>query len=457
MSSQRSWQKMAAIIALVNFGLVLFNLSYLPARSFYWQVIPDLVNLYDPIKGITPHPETQNYLAQVNQLEAQLSPTEISAEQIEANLLELQILSHRMIDENPFEGVNQGNTLETIKSRIRNRVGETSSRDALTIFWSPDYLTRFGWQEEIEFFNQEIRPLIATNYYREVNRFGGLVDRFWLIDLPFIGFFIGEILARTYFLSRRKPDLAWLEAALRRWYDLFLLFPFVRWLRIIPVTIRLYQVGWLDLKPLQKQMNYDFAISFAGELTELVGIQVIDQMQDAIKRGDVSNWLFHPEASLPYVQLNNKNEAKAIANHLVNISVYDVLPQIQPDIEALLHHSLENTLNQLPIYEHLQNIPGLSHLPTRLTEELAQNLSQAAYQNAIQAIENPTTTELTKRLVSNFRDVLEAELQKKHNLQEIEALLVDMLEEIKINYVKTLAEGGIEKLIEEADQLHRII
>ncbi|BAU64933.1 hypothetical protein STA3757_23110 [Stanieria sp. NIES-3757] len=457
MSLQPRWQKIAALIALVNLGLVLFNLSYIPARSFYWQVIPSLVNLYDPIKGITPHPETQNYLAQVNQLEEQLEQTELSSAQVEASLIELQILSHRMIDENPFEGVNPGNTLETIKSRIRNRVGENSSRDAFTTFWSSNYFNRFGWQAEIEFFNQEIRPLIATNYYREIGRVGSLVDYFWLIDLPFISFFIGEIFARTYFLSRRKPDLTWLGATLRRWYDLFLILPFVRWLRIIPVTIRLYQVGWLNLKPLQKQINYDFAISFAGELTEIVGIQVIDQMQDAIKRGDVSNWLFHPETRRPYVQLNNRNEAKAIAGRLVNISVYDVLPQIQPDLEALLHHSLENTLNQLPIYKQLQNVPGLGHLPTRFTEQLAQNLSQAACQNAVEAIKNSTTTELTKRLITNFRDALEAELQKKHNLQEIEALLVDMLEEIKINYVKTIAEGGIEKIIEEADQLHQII
>ncbi|AFZ34269.1 hypothetical protein Sta7437_0674 [Stanieria cyanosphaera PCC 7437] len=457
MSSQPRWQKIAALIALVNLGLVLFNLSYIPARSFYWQVIPSLVNLYDPIKGITPHPETQNYLAQVNQLEEQLEQTELSSAQVEASFLELQILSYRMIDENPFEGVNPGNTLETIKSRIRNRVGENSSRDAFTTFWSSDYFNRFGWQAEIEFFNQEIRPLIATNYYREIGRFGGLVDYFWLIDLPFISFFVGEIFARTYFLSRRKPDLTWLGAILRRWYDLFLIFPFIRWLRIIPVTIRLYQVGWLNLKPLQKQINYDFAISFAGELTEIVGIQVIDQMQDAIKRGDVSNWLFHPETRRPYIQLNNRNEAKAIAGRLVNISIHDVLPQIQPDLKALLHHSLENTLIQLPIYEQLQNIPGLGDLPTRFTEQLAQNLSQAACQNAIEAMENPTTTELTKRLVTNFREVLETELQKKHNLQEIEELLVDMLEEIKFNYVKTLAEGGIERILEEADQLHQLI
>ncbi len=44
--------------------------------------------------------------------------------------------------------------------------------------------------------------------------------------------------------------------------------------------------------------------------------------------------------------------------------------------------------------------------------------------------------QLTQRLADNFRDVLEAELQKKHNLKNLEALLVDLLEEIKLNYVR---------------------
>ena len=53
----------------------------------------------------------------------------------------------------------------------------------------------------------------------------------------------------------------------------------------------------------------------------------------------------------------------------------------------------------------------------------------------------------------NFRDSLEIELQKKHNTKEIESLLVDLLEEIKINYVRGIAEVGIETIVDEAAQL----
>ena len=48
-------------------------------------------------------------------------------------------------------------------------------------------------------------------------------------------------------------------------------------------------------------------------------------------------------------------------------------------------------------------------------------------------------------------------MTKQQNLQEIQLLLVDLLEEIKVNYVKGIAEEGVEKVWEEATQLRQII
>jgi hypothetical protein len=454
---KNNWlNKLIAIIALINYGLVVFDVTYLPVRNFYWQFFPSLIQLYDPVKAIEPHRETQNYLNRVNQLEAQIEQTGLSSPQSEAILNELQILSYRLIEDNPFQAGDRSRVLAKIKNEVRIRVGEESARDAFTIFWSQDYLTRAGWQQELNFFNTELRPLIAPNYYRDIDRFGLFIDYFWLIDLPFIILFALDIIIRTYQISSRNPELTWLEAILRRWYDFFLVLPFVRLLRIIPVTMRLYQTGLLDLKPFRKQLNYDFAITFAEELTELIGIQIINQMQDYIRQGDLARWLFHPESRSPYIQIGNRNEAKVIASRLVNISVYDVLPQIQPDVEALLHHSLESTFNQSVVYQQIQKVPGLSNLPTQLTEQLVKNISQTAYDNLIKAFEDPVGAQLTNRLITNFRDALEIELQKQHNLEEFETLLVDMLEEIKINYVKRIQAKGIEKVLAEVGQLQRL-
>ena len=452
----RWFERLIAILTLINLCLVFFDLTYIPRRDFYLQVLPSVTQLYDPIKGIKHHPETQNYLNKVTEIEAQVLQTGLSP-QSENWLKELRFLSHRMIEENPFDVANKTGTLAKIKNELRLRTNQQSARDAFDVFWSQTYLSEMGWQSEINFFNSQIKPLINSNYYRDIDRFGNFVNRFWVLDLPFVIIFALEFLARTVYIGRRNPSLNWLEAMLRRWYDLFLLLPQWRWLRVIPVTIRLYQADLLNLEPLRSQLNHDFAVNFAEEITEMVGIQAIDQMQDAIHQGDLARWLFHPETRKPYVQVNQKNEVKAIATRLVNVSICDVLPQIQPHVEALMHHSIASTLNESPIYQQIQNIPGLNHLPSQLAEKLAHDLSQSTCNNLIKVISDPVVGELTSNLITNFRDVLKDEIQKKHNIQEFQSLLIDMLEEIKINYVKGINYSGVEKILEEASQIHQII
>jgi hypothetical protein len=51
---------------------------------------------------------------------------------------------------------------------------------------------------------------------------------------------------------------------------------------------------------------------------------------------------------------------------------------------------------------------------------------------------------------------LQVELQKQQNVQELQSLVIDLLEEIKINYVKGIATEGVEKLWEESYQLRKI-
>src|SRR4028118_1238796 len=66
------WAKLSALIALFNLALVLFNITYVPLRDFYLRQLPGVVALYDPVKGIEPHPVTVKYLNTVDQLSAQL-------------------------------------------------------------------------------------------------------------------------------------------------------------------------------------------------------------------------------------------------------------------------------------------------------------------------------------------------------------------------------------------------
>ena len=116
-----------------------------------------------------------------------------------------------------------------------------------------------------------------------------------------------------------------------------------------------------------------------------------------------------------------------------------------------MHH----VFDQLPGYRQLQYVPGVSNLPKQVTERLTKNLSKNAYQSLVRIWEDPEIAEIVTQLVQSFRDTLVAELQKEQNTQEIEKLLIDMLEEIKISYVKGITEVAIEQVVVEAEQLQR--
>ncbi|MFB2833907.1 hypothetical protein [Floridanema evergladense] len=450
-------QRILAIVALVNLLLVFFDLSYISWRDFYFHHFPEVTQFYDPVKGIEPHRDTQNYLKEVDRLEALVAAEGLQSPEVETTLAELRLLSNQAIEDNPFAIANKSGSLEKIKNLMRDRLAKNSAHQAFNSFWSSAYFSQVGWTSEINFFNSSIRPLIETNYYRHIDTNSKFVDRFWKIDLPFIILFAFDYLVRIFSISRREPNLSWLEAMLRRWYDLFLLLPFWRWLRVIPVLVRLNQSELVNLKPFRRQINRDFIANFAQEMTEVVGVRMIDGMQNSINQGTVANWMFNSESRRPYIDINNTNEVRAIASRLIYVSVYDVLPQVQTDVEALLQYIIKSALNQSPVYQQLQNIPGVNKFPNQLAENIAKDLSQTSYKVLKAAIEDPEVAKLVSQLFTNFEKALEEELQKKHNLQEIEKLLIDMLEEIKINYIKDIEIEGVEKSLEESSQLRQIL
>ncbi|MFM7426716.1 MAG: hypothetical protein ACKO7W_17255, partial [Elainella sp.] len=352
------FERLMALLALLNLGLVLFDLSYIPWRDFYLKQLPVLTR-YDSVKGIEPHRSTVAYTNAVQSLAAQVAATGLQSAEVAQQLTQLQTLSLELVNENPFGAVGKSGTLERIKNRMRQRVGTESAKTAFQTFWSQDYLIQTGWEPSLQFFQTEIQPLLASNYYRQIGENGKFIDWFWRIDLWFGAIFAAEFLARTFYLSRRYQRATWLDAVIWRSYDLLLLLPFWRWLRVIPVTIRLDQARLINLQPINHRIIRTLIASVAVEVTEMVVVRLIDQLQELIRRGEVKRWLLQ---SNRYVDLNGINEVEAIAGRLTHLLVYDVLPQVRPQLEALLRHSVTQVLSSSPVYTGLQRLPGASAL-----------------------------------------------------------------------------------------------
>ncbi|MBD2134226.1 hypothetical protein H6F47_17740 [Sphaerospermopsis sp. FACHB-1094] len=446
-------EKLMAIAASLNLGLVVFDLSYVPWRDFYFRQLPQITQIYDPIKGIEPHRDTKNYLETVAALEAQVSQTGLNSPQVKIKLAEISRLSNEMIDSNPFAGAGKSGTLEKIKNRMREHIGQESAKRAFATFWSVEYLSKRGWIQEINFFNQQIRPGIASNYYRKIGENGEFIDDFWLIDLPFVVIFGLELLLRTFYIKRQNRHLSWLEAILWRWYDLFLVIPFWRWLRVLPVLVRLDQAGLIDLHLVRRQIHQGIVANFAEEITEIVVVRVINQMQVSIQRGDITRWLLQPEKERAYIDINNINEVEALSGLLIQTIVTQVLPKIQPEMNAILRHNIELAFRQVPVYRNLLMLPGVGQAQNQLSEQLANQITTNLYLALVSAFKDPVAAQLSSQLVKKFNTVLGAEIQEKHVISEIQSLLNDFLEEVKINYVQRLSQEDIEQIIEQTRRM----
>ena len=293
-----------------------------------------------------------------------------------------------------------------------------------------------------DFYLQEF-PTLITFY-------DPLRDHFRQIDLWFAGFFGIEFLGRTFYLSRRHRGVRWLDTMLWRWYDLLLLLPFWRWLRVIPVVVRLRQVGWLGLDRIQAQISRALAENIAGEITELVVVRTLSLTQRSIDQGAVARWLLEPHS---YVKINSIDEIGAIRDRLLQLLIYQVLPHIQPEVEALLRHNLESALSQSSLYQVLQKVPTVGHLQANLAAQLASNLYQALYNTLTRTLEDSETNRLLGCLNQQVGESLRSALQQKQTLQEIQSLCSDLLEEVKLTYLQRSQEEDVEQTLEELDQL----
>ncbi|MEG4530608.1 hypothetical protein [Microcoleus sp. D2_18a_D3] len=321
-----SWAKLSALVAVVNFLLVLFHFSYLQLRPVYQSFFPGLVKIYDPIKGID--------------------------------------------------------------SSLAN----------------PEYLKS--------------------------------ADQFWRIDTFFIGFFGAEFLMKSLFHTRRKPGVTWFDFLLRRWYEVFLVIPIWQGCRILPVLVRLHKSGLVNLDRAVAQVTYEPVAYLANTMSEYMMVRFINQAKSSIKQGDAAQMLL---AQQPYLHVNQENTIEQITKRILDLTIYKVLPQVQPDLEELLHHNLETTIKQSDFYQMLQNFSPINILPTEMTEQVANYLAQTAVDVVATTYEDDKGRKILDNFSQEFNQSLRRELQDEKTLGELQSLLSDLLEEVKLNYI----QGGL--------------
>ena len=339
-----SWAKLSALVAVVNFLLVLFHFSYLQLRPVYQSFFPGLVKIYDPIQGI-----------------------------------------------------------------------DSSSPN-------PEYLKS--------------------------------ADQFWRIDTFFIAYFGAEFLIKSLFHTRRKPGVTWFDFVLRRWYEVFLVIPIWQGWRILPVLVRLHKSGLLNLDRVVAQVTYEPVAYLADTMSEYMMVRFINQAKSSIEQGEAAQVLLAQQQ--PYLHVNQENTIEQITKRILDLTIYKVLPQVQPDLEQLLHHNLETTIKQSDFYQILQNFSPINILPTEMTEQLANYLAKTAVDVVSTTYEDDKGRKILDNFSQEFNQSLRRELQDEKTLGELQSLLSDLLEEVKLNYIQGGLKSDPDQTFTEINSLREV-
>ena len=460
----RHWDRAVALWAGLNLLLVLFDITYIPLRTFWLQrnltplpqvplvvplsLLPDLTPLYDPVKGIEPHRETQAYLQAFQLLDQALLAGSTPA-QSAAQRRRVVALTEAMINENPFAASGNSGTLEKIKNRLRQRAGNDSAKQAAAQLLGDTWLAQSSWQQERRFWQQQVLPLVATSYWRSIDENGRPTDHFWRIDLLlFQSVFALDILLRMLRMLRRFPGLSWRDALLRRWIDLPLLLPFWRWMRLVPVVERLSQAQLINVEPLRAAVSRAVVSLLALELFEVLALQLVDGTQSLIRSSQWPRWI-RSLRSHQSVSGADEQQLVDLLRLWGPMVLGQVTPRLAPELQSLLGHALQ---------QQLREVPGGVMVPVGVSRQLAGgvvdsllDLSRGTAQRLARSDDRQSA--LLQQAIDRFWEELAAALEQAGTLERSQELLCALLQQLKLNYLAQMNRAGIDALMDELDEL----
>ncbi|MFN9486320.1 MAG: hypothetical protein ACK6BM_06705 [Cyanobacteriota bacterium] len=481
----KGWERFVAFWAVLNLALVAVDLTYVPLRPFWLQrtlhpfplapwgvsvpLLPNITPWMDSLKGIEPHRDTESFALQFEKLDAAMqghqAGSPLSPHQLQ--LLTRQVeLSQTMIDTDPFQATLGSGTLETIKILLLQRatrhagkaqVGD-SSKKAVELLLSPAWLSNSSWSGERRFWQRQVLPLMARNYWRSTGQNGRPTDHFWRYDLLlFQSVFLLDIVLRAVRLRQRLPGLSWRDAFLRRWIDLPLLLPFWRWLRLAPVLERLHSERLINLEPLRAVISRGVVALLALELFEVLALQVLDGVQQQVRS---KRWPMRLRAlrSHQTVMSQEEREVVELVRLWAPLLLVQVAPRLAPELQGVLGHAMQQSLQRTLVPAPLRQLQPLLEVEQGFSRQLAQGVVESLLDLSKSAgsrlgRRDDEQLRLMQHFIDRFWEELALALEEGPALERSQELVCAALERIKRTYLSQISRTGIQGLIEELDDL----
>ncbi len=419
-------------LALLNVWLIGFDFTYLWLRPLYFEYLPLVVEVYDPIKGIKQQPLTSRYLERIDRLSAALArgaPKPV----IEAELAELRELSRQLFATDPFKRSGQSRNLGRLEARLRLFFGASSTRAAAEGKWGSGGAAALErlWTDDVSlaplqgdpglagalaFFQHELRPLLAVNYHRDYDLDGELVDRGWLVDLPFLLIFTVEFSIRWLLALRRRRYPRWFFFPIFHWYDLLGIVPLpqfrlFRLFRIASIYMRLYRSerSTVGSDPLSRTVKY-FANIINEEISDMVSLRILSESQEEIRGGT------HRRIIRAVIEPRREALARELTLRMRDVlASTEVRDKVRAFLDANLKSAVENA-------EALRRVPLRKSIVQPLVETIGALIFDAIVQTLAGTLDTDQGRDLLQDLVGASIDGLIAELTEG----EVEGLVRDI-------------------------------
>lgn len=403
-------------VALLNLWLIVFDLTYLWLRPVYVRYLPAVTRIYDPVKGIEPHPLTEalrGTLLAVRELAARTPPPPELAARVE----ELRGLTLRVLLENPFERSGQERAYRLLVEDVARAAGTTADalrnperlREAVTAMWPGDPA---ALRYRLDHLDPRLDRALALNFYRGFDRRGRLLDRFWELDLPFLVVFWIEFCVRWALAVRRREHARWYLFPLFNWYDVLGLLPTAyfrvfRLLRLVSVYMRLRrsELSSIGRDVVSRTVAYVSGI-LTEEVSDRVALRILSELEEEIRDGT------HVRIARAVVQPRRARIRDAIAGELADLlSDRETLERLR----RLLRLNLDNAIERS---ESLRSLP----LPAVVVRPVARTIGQVVLDTVVETVGETLSGEAGRAALAEVVDAALEELLAGPAVAETEAL-----------------------------------
>ena len=362
-------------------------------------------------------------------------------EEIEKVLQKMDQQMVYIVEENPFQESGQIHIFKNIQKIIKDNYSKhatpkddeyykkllsdgnytrkkvSSTAIAFSFFWRNK---NNQFNEKLQFFNKELKPLIKLNYYRTTDLSGSLTNNFFYLDAPFFLFFIVEFNVRWYLAIIRKKYIAWFLYPLYNWYDLLGLIPlqgfhFFRVFRAYTIYNILKESEFTTIGNdiITRTVTY-YSNIIKEEISDMVTIQILTDTQEEIRSGSSIEVLTEAINS-------HRPEIKSLViNRLAS-------PKSLENVENLISIALQTSLyNDKSV---LKNIPFINQ------ESLMKNMLLSPINSFRVVSKEMVESEVGRLAIEKIIDLILDEIVENAKSEDLNKLnqdiTIDLIENVK--------------------------